>query len=165
MSRDVKRKRGRPSEYTPERAAEICRQIVEGKSLKTISAMEGMPDDYTILRWLDQKEDFRVQYARARAQRVERMSEEILAISDDPNEDPQSRRIRVDTRKWLMSKWAPRKYGDKLEVEQTGEQTIRIRIGGERPTEFINVRTSPVPMIENAIETDATVESEKRLSD
>lgn len=92
------------------------------------------------------------------------MAEEILAISDDPNEDPQSRRVRVDARKWLMSKWAPKKYGDKLEVEQTGDQTIQIRIGGERPTEFINVDCKPVRMLQNAIETEATVESETPLS-
>lgn len=164
MSRDVKRKRGRPSEYTPERAAEICQRIADGKSLKTISAEPGMPDDYTILRWLDRHEEFRVQYARARDRRVEKMAEEILSISDDPNEDPQSRRVRVDARKWLMSKWAPKKYGDKLEVEQTGEQTIRIRIGGDRPTEFINVKPRPVLALENVIETDATVETEKPVS-
>lgn len=92
------------------------------------------------------------------------MAEEILSISDDPNEDPQSRRVRVDARKWLMSKWAPKKYGDKLEVEQTGEQTIRIRIGGDRPTEFINVKPRPVLALENVIETDATVETEKPVS-
>lgn len=164
MSRDVKRKRGRPSEYTPERAAEICQRIADGKSLKTISAEEGMPDDYTILRWLDRNGEFRVQYARARDRRVEKMAEEILSISDDPNEDPQSRRVRVDARKWLMSKWAPKKYGDKLEVEQTGEQTIRICIGGDRPTEFINVKSRVVPTIENAIEIEPTEESDKPLS-
>ena len=88
------------------------------------------------------------------------MAEEILSISDDPNEDPQSRRVRVDARKWLMSKWAPKRYGDKLEVEQTGEQTIRIRIGGDRPTEFIDVKAEPVPALQNLIETDATQETE-----
>lgn len=92
------------------------------------------------------------------------MAEEILSISDDPNEDPQSRRVRVDARKWLMSKWAPKKYGDKLEVEQTGEQLIQIRIGGDRPTDFINVDCRPVPAIQNVIETGATVESETPLS-
>jgi hypothetical protein len=165
MSRDVKRKRGRPSEYTPERAFEICQRIADGKSLRTISAEEGMPDEATICRWLDRNEEFRNQYARARNQRVEKMAEEILSISDDPDEDPQSRRVRVDARKWLMSKWAPKKYGDKLEVEQHGEQLIQIRIGGDRPTEFINVDCRPVPALGNVIETDATVESETPLSE
>lgn len=164
MSRDVKRKRGRPSEYTPERAAEICQRIADGKSLKTISAEPGMPDDYTILRWLDRNEEFRVQYARARDRRVEKMAEEILSISDDPNEDPQSRRVRVDARKWLMSKWAPKKYGDKLEVEQHGQQTLEIRIGGDRPTDWITVKPRPTLALDDVIETEVTVESEKPLS-
>jgi hypothetical protein len=92
------------------------------------------------------------------------MALDALRIADDPNEDPQSRRVRVDTRKWILSKWAPKKYGDKLEVEQSGEQTIRICIGGDRPTEFINVKSRVVPTIENAIEIGPTEESDKPLS-
>jgi hypothetical protein len=33
----------------------------------------------------------------------------------------QKQRLRVDTRKWLLSKLAPKKYGDKLEL--SGDDT------------------------------------------
>jgi hypothetical protein len=45
-----------------------------------------------------------------------RWAEEVLTIADNTTLDPQDRRIRVDTRKWLLSKILPRVYGDKLTV-------------------------------------------------
>jgi hypothetical protein len=165
MSRNVKKKIGRPSSYSEEMADKICERLANGEPLIHICDEEGFPSAVTVFRWLGKHEEFRNKYARARESGIDRLALETLRIADNQDEDPQSRRVRVDTRKWLLSKWAPKKYGDKLEVEQTGEQTIRIRIGGERPTEFINVRTSPVPALENVIETEATVESEKPLSE
>lgn len=156
---------GRPSSYSTELIDAICKKVSEGQALLHVCEEEGFPAQTTVFRWLNEKEEFRQKYARARELQIERMALDALRIADDPNEDPQSRRVRVDTRKWILSKWAPKKYGDKLEVEQTGEQTIRIRIGGERPTEFINVRTQPVPALEDVIETEATVESETPLSE
>ena len=164
MSRDVKRKVGRPSKYSEELIDEICRKVSEGQALLHVCEEDGFPAQPTVFRWLNEKEEFRKKYARAREIQIERMALDALRIADDPNEDPQSRRVRVDTRKWILSKWAPKKYGEKLEVEQHGEQLIQIRIGGDRPTDFINVDCRPVPAIENAIETEATVESETPLS-
>ena len=36
-------------------------------------------------------------------------------------ENIQRSRLRVDTRKWIMSKLAPKKYGDKVTQELTGK--------------------------------------------
>ncbi len=61
---------------------------------------------------------------------MEALAEEILEIADDGSNDTYETedghekvntdvinrsRLRVDTRKWLMSKLAPKKYGDKVE--------------------------------------------------
>ena len=93
-----------------------------------------MPDKSTILRWLDAHAEFRDQYARAREAQADHFAEEILEISDDGTNDWMRRqqgedtvevanhehisrsKLRVDARKWLMSKMAPKKYGDKLEL-------------------------------------------------
>lgn len=42
--------------------------------------------------------------------------EEVLTIADHTSIDPHDRRIRVDTRKWLLSKDLPKVYGDKVTV-------------------------------------------------
>ena len=41
--------------------------------------------------------------------------------TNDPDLDPNDKRIRVDTRKWLASKLKPKKYGDVNKVELTGK--------------------------------------------
>ena len=59
---------------------------------------------------------FSAAYARARRQQIEAWSDELLKIADDPRLEPNDRRVRLDTRKWLMSKLHPARYGDKVTV-------------------------------------------------
>jgi len=129
---------GRPSDYSPELAAEICGLLAEGNSLRTICERDDMPDKSTVMRWLAKEEyqAFRDQYARARDTWADAMAEEILDISDDGARDTYTdkdgnertdhevvarSRLRVDTRKWLMARMAPKKYGDKVTTEVHGK--------------------------------------------
>lgn len=73
-----------------------------------------MPPESTVRRWVLDNEDFAAQYARAREAGYQCMADEILEISDDKEGDPSRDRLRVDTRKWLLSKCLPKIYGDKL---------------------------------------------------
>jgi hypothetical protein len=41
-------------------------------------------------------------------------SDQIVDIADQAELDPRDRQVRCDTRKWLMSELAPRRYGDRL---------------------------------------------------
>jgi hypothetical protein len=55
----------RPTEYTPEIAAQICRELAEGRSLRSICQANDLPGASAVFRWLDEQEAFREQYARA----------------------------------------------------------------------------------------------------
>jgi hypothetical protein len=135
-------KTGRPSTYTPKRAAKICAEIAVGKSLREICRADGMPDMRTVFRWLAAHDEFRQQYARAREAQADYLAEEILEIADDGTNDWIERqqgdsvsrlvdheninrsRLRVDARKWLMSKLQPKKYGDRIQQEVSGSLTF-----------------------------------------
>lgn len=101
-----------------------------------------MPKSSTVYNWLldETKKDFLEQYARARNKQAEHLFEEILKISDDGSNDyveteddegnartvfnhehVQRSRLRVDTRKWYLSKVLPKKYGEKLDVTSDGK--------------------------------------------
>lgn len=127
---------GRHSEYTKEKAESICKNLAEGLSLRQISQIEGMPDKTTVLRWLANNEDFRIQYACARVLQTENMADEIMEIADDGSNDWMKRaredgsideilnhehiqrsKLRIETRRWLMGKLQPKKYGDKQTIE------------------------------------------------
>ena len=131
------KKVGRPTLYTKALADTICRRISMGESLIRICRDEGMPDYSTVRRWLweDDKRGFQAAYAKARAEQTEYWAEELLDIADDgtndwvKNADPdnpgyrfngehfQRSRLRLDTRKWLHSKLAARKFGDRITVD------------------------------------------------
>ena len=90
-----------------------------------------MPGQTTVFRWLADpaRAEFREQYARAREAALMAYEEDILDLSEaaltytdkEGNEridqgDVARRKLRADNLKWLMSKLAPKKYGDKLEL-------------------------------------------------
>lgn len=132
---DQPKKTGRPSSYTKEMGDEICRLLGKGMTLTKICKDPAFPDDDTVRAWaLDDTHAFFGQYARARLVGYHRMADEIVDISDDDAGDWSIRndgddgdvrrvfnaeavarsRVKVDTRKWLLSKALPKLYGDKL---------------------------------------------------
>ncbi len=111
---------GRPSEYTQEIADVICERIAEGDSLRTICLGDDMPNRATVFRWLGKYAEFSDQYARARDAQADAYADDVVYIADT-EKDPQLARVRVDARKWTASKLKPKKYGDQLRTELTGE--------------------------------------------
>lgn len=112
----------------------VCNLIAQGKSLREIGRISGMPKSDTVRRWILEDDDLAAQYARAKKRAMDAMAEEILEIADEgktgvitlPDGSTQvvldktavqRNRLRIDTRKWLMAKLAPKKYGDRLELE------------------------------------------------
>ena len=130
---------GRTSTFTDELAAEICEEIAEGAVLSAVCAKDGRPSMRTVLRWLDRYDGFAKLYDRAREIRADVWGDEIILISDDRSDDyvdkirgdgsvdrvldaehVQRSKLRVDARKWLMAKAAPRRYGERLDLNHSG---------------------------------------------
>lgn len=117
----------RETAYTPDLAVTICRRVADGESLREVCRDDGMPPESTVRGWvLDDRDGFAARYGEARALLVERWADEIVEIADDGQLEPNDRRVRVDTRKWLMSKLAYRKYGDKLIHSGDPENPIQV---------------------------------------
>ena len=126
---------GRPTDYTQELVDEICEKIATGDSMRSVCRCDDMPAMTTLFRWLREKEGFKKQYEIATQERTEAMSEDIIDIADNGTNDwmkthgkddegykqngetLQRSRLRVDVRKWHMSKMKPKKYGDKIQQE------------------------------------------------
>lgn len=145
----VKRKMGRPkgSGYTirtERNATLICERIAEGYSLRQIGKEIGCVKS-AITDWVRDEPDFDVRYARAMELRTEHFAQEILEIADEGTNDWMERegvfvpdhehisrsKLRVDTRRWLMSKMLPRKYGDRVVNEHTGTDGAPIEVSVE----------------------------------
>ena len=93
-------------------------------------------------------------YARAREERADLLAKEILEIADAPctnQVEVAHARNRLDTRKWLASKLAPRKYGDRVEHDHKGglnfQPAVLVQIGqvGEPMKTISGNPHSPLP--------------------
>ena len=92
----------------------------------------------TFVGWVGEDAELANNYARAREDLIERIANEVIELSDvDVGMQPdgkkdwaavQKHKLQVDTRKWLLSKLAPRKYGEKLEVSGDPENPLVQRI-------------------------------------
>ena len=127
-------KTGRPTIYTAEAGKEICDVIASSsKGIKKIcDTNKHFPNPDTIYRWVKEHKDFSDQYARAKRLQIEVIVDEIIDIADDVSQDALINdsgkqvvnhehihrwRLRIDTRKWLASKLAPKIYGDKVQLD------------------------------------------------
>jgi hypothetical protein len=136
----VAKKTGRPKGtglFTKEVGDMICEQLAMGRSLRSICRDPAMPQESTVRTWLLNDPTFYAQYTKSRDIGLDAMADETMEISDNGSNDWMERhgegaegwvingehvqrsRLRVDTRKWYLSKLAPKRYGDRLQVDQT----------------------------------------------
>lgn len=114
-------KAGRPSDYTEELADEICNLLIEGQSMVKICEREGMPSRATVLRWMAKDADFATKCARARELQADLMDDKILDTADaSTSETAAADRVKISAYQWRASKLAPKKYGDRLDLNHSG---------------------------------------------
>lgn len=147
-------KKGRPTSYTKAIGDKICDRLANGESLLKICKDETMPHRATIHRWLlatetDEKgetvktyQEFCDKYDIAIAVRTDLMFDEIEAIADESNEIikkgaekkssayASAQRLRIDARKWYLSKVMPKKYGDRQTVTTEDKDGNTMPISG-----------------------------------
>lgn len=125
---EKKRPVGRPSVFSQELIDKICELISNGMSLRAVCSQEGMPSTATVCKWLSENQEFSEQYARAREKQADYFVEEIIEIADSVEAESAAvskAKLQIDARKWAASKIAPKKYGDKVEQQITGNLAIQ----------------------------------------
>jgi hypothetical protein len=115
----------------------IIESIESGLSLRATLRKEGMPDSTTFYSWIEKDKNKAIHYTRAMEVRAEIRFESIEAdYMEQPQRDPttgkidtgwvQLQRLKIDAKKWELSKLQPKKYGDKIQNEHSGEITTNI---------------------------------------
>jgi hypothetical protein len=156
-------KKGRPTIYTKALAAEICRRLAITGNLRAVCRDPLMPTETCVRVWaLDDRDGFYLQYARARELGYLSMADELTEISDDDSGDKTTdgngnermdaefvgrSRLKLDTRKWLLSKALPKIYGDKVAL--TGADGGAVKT--ENKVTLIELVAQPFP--DNFLET------------
>ena len=110
--------------------------IAGGLSLP--AARRLLPEPQPSLWWLKMQTrrdpELGRQYRAAQELRADALADEIAAIADEPIPEGlhgadagawvQFQRLRVDSKKWLASKFYPRQFGERVEVEVTQQISI-----------------------------------------
>ena len=100
-----------------------------------------MPHWTTAYCWINNNEDFSIRIARARELGIDAIAEDTVAIIDEPpaigpdgkvdSGHVQWMRARVDQRLKLLAKWSPKKYGDKQQIEHSGNIGLEALVAGD----------------------------------
>jgi hypothetical protein len=120
---------------------EIISDISEN-GMSAISAMKGKMSSATFYDLIKDNERLN-KYARATELRAEKLADEMLEIADNFEHDiittedgrkvidnavVNRDRLRVDSRKWLLAKLHPKKYGDKIDMTSNNESINPVSI-------------------------------------
>jgi len=119
---------GRPTIYSDELADEICLRMSHGRSLNDICKDSDMPDRSNVYVWLRKYDDFQDKYREATGQRADCHFDEMLSIADDvmpETAEVAKAKLQIDTRKWILSRMNPRKYGDNIQEDDGNNDNVQ----------------------------------------
>jgi hypothetical protein len=164
-ARTAKARKGPAGSYNETLATKICDALADGKTLRSICSEPGLPNERTVRRWAqDPNHPFSPQYVRAREVGYLMMADEMIDIADDGTNDWMERlsddkkplgwvlngehvqrsRVRIETRKWLLSKALPKMFGDRVVNEITGKDGGPIETVDASPRDEISRRISSI---------------------
>lgn len=110
---------------------EVCTLIASGKSMRDAIKEVGKASRQSVFDWINEDKKKLDQYARAMEYRADCIFDDIIDIADNTegdmmmdengrekvnHENIQRSRLKVDTRKWIISKMMPSRYGEKLDI-------------------------------------------------
>jgi hypothetical protein len=124
--------------YSDKLAGEIVALTAEGFTMSEIANLRGFPGLTAMCRWMVESEHFAEQMLRARENAIQLRADELLEIADAATpENVDVAKLRIEVRKWLLSKLAWRVYGDRVgynDGAQAGGKFVLTWQGEEPPT-------------------------------
>jgi len=140
LARKTGGKMARRVYYTEDIANEILGRLAEGETLTSICADKHLPTTWAVMDWVrTDKEGFQKRYEEARKHFFIRLADESLDIADDNSRDwktihrrggditvPDTEvvnrsKLRVEQRRWILSKVLPKEFGDYQQDDKATE--------------------------------------------
>ncbi len=122
--------------------------LASGLSLRAICQEPQMPSEAAVRRWAyEDFGGFATQYTRARDIGLDCLNDRLLELAENPvigekrtikadggieittGDTVDRSRLAVDTIKWRLSKMAPKRYGERLEIAGDKENPLEVNIG------------------------------------
>jgi hypothetical protein len=117
-----------PLPFDQDIADKILEAISSGIGLVTfLKSDQSFPSYPTVMRWIRGNPEFAASYAQAREDMADADADKIADVAQavlDGNLDPNAARVAIDAYKWSAGKRRPKRYGEKIEVENTGTVAV-----------------------------------------
>jgi hypothetical protein len=99
----------------------LCERIASGEGITEICQSDDMPAKTTVYARMASDEEFRTRIACAREAQQESEADHCVELADQATvEDWQVVKLKIWARQWRASKLAPKKYGDRLDLNHSG---------------------------------------------
>lgn len=131
-----------------------CAYIANGGTLSRFATAVGTYRQL-LLKWLLKKPEWKAKYAAAKDEQVDAMAEDAVTIASEPvmvedvfesydgngnlirrdikrSDATYARKLAVATRTDIIKKWAPEKYGEKIEVKTDSSMAAKILAARKR---------------------------------
>jgi hypothetical protein len=138
--------------FRPAVAEAIINELSEGVPLLVICREERMPNRRTVQRWAAERPDFAARIARAREDGCDVIAEEafVAATSVALNDDVPRARLAFDASRWLVSKLAAKRYGDRISTEVSGPDGAPIETTAVSPLPPLPVAAAVAKLVRKA---------------
>lgn len=129
---------GRPTDYTEG----LAKRVVEARLTKPLRQVirddETLPCRSTVYVWLAKYPEFMDQYVKACEVDADNEFDDLIDLADQCTDPAQVQiyKLKIDTRKWVLSKRCPKKYGEKTQLEHSGDQDNPLALKWE--VEFVD---------------------------
>lgn len=111
--------------YTEALFDELCNDIAAGRSLTSFAKKRKL-GVATVLGWPDRSPEHAERYVRAREASADKLADEIVDLADKATaQNHNAVRLKIDARKWVAAKLKPQRYGDKLDLNHSGQIDTR----------------------------------------
>lgn len=129
--------------YSVKLVKEICSYLHTGMPISEVCNLKDMPSRSTFYQWQNKRSEFREAIKDARIFGCHALADDILSIADDSSEDYidtidnegnsvrvvnkaaiMRARLRIDVRKWILAKMLPKIYGDKIQLDHKGSESL-----------------------------------------
>jgi hypothetical protein len=129
------------TKYTPEKAEKIIELLSDGVPMATICKAKDMPGVTTVRDWSVKDQAFAARIAQARLDGFDALAAKCLDTANTPEmaketideggkitiktaDAVQHRKLKIWATLQLLSKWDPKRYGEKLDLNHSGSVGI-----------------------------------------
>lgn len=128
----------RPSEYNFELCEEICERIMDGENIKAVlSSDDRFPSFPTWCKWKRENDELLNLYVNSiqdKSESVDAKIDEIWEGCRNGQYDASTANVLIQTLKWKASKYYPKMFGDKLDIDhKTNGKDIIQPVFGTNP--------------------------------